>query len=58
LVSKLAKIYATAPRTTPKAYEDASAGLKKNEELSFSPGEIDKFLPQALREPKDGGTDK
>jgi hypothetical protein len=52
LVGKLAKIYATAPRTTPEAYEDASAGLKKNAELSFSAGEIDKFLPQELREPK------
>lgn len=45
---KLGNIYATAPRTTAKAYGIASAGIKQREELTFSDEEIDKFLPAAL----------
>jgi|SRR5699024_157635 len=41
--------YATAPRTSHHAYKKASTGLKKNEELTFTSGEIDLFLPEELR---------
>ncbi len=41
--------YADAPRTTSKGYMRASKALKDNEELTFSPQEIDLFLPEALR---------
>lgn len=43
------KAYADAPRTTSKAFSRASDGLKHNEELTFNSGEIDLFLPEALR---------
>lgn len=49
LQARLASIYATAPRTTSKAYGIASKGLKNHEEMTFSDEEIDKFLPVALR---------
>jgi hypothetical protein len=41
--------YADAPRTTNKAFSQASDGLKNKEELTFTSGEIDLFLPEALR---------
>ncbi|GIK34515.1 MAG: hypothetical protein BroJett010_10740 [Gammaproteobacteria bacterium] len=47
--SRLAAIYATAPRTNSKAYGVASDGLKAQEEMTFSDEEIDKFLPATLR---------
>lgn len=49
LQSRLATIYATAPRTNSKAYGIASDGLKAQEEMTFSDEEIDKFLPATLR---------
>lgn len=49
LQSELAEIYSTAPRTDDKAYKAAQAGLKNNEEFTFSDEEIDVFLPIALR---------
>lgn len=49
LQSELAEIYSTAPRTDNKAYTAAQAGLKNNEEFTFSDDEIDVFLPIALR---------
>jgi hypothetical protein len=49
LQSRLATIYATAPRTNSKAYGIASDRLKKQEEMTFSDDEIDKFLPATLR---------
>lgn len=49
LQSRLATIYATAPRTNSKAYGIASDGLKAKEEMTFSDDEIDKFLPTTLR---------
>lgn len=49
LQSKLFGIYASAPRTTSKAYGIASNGLKNLEEMTFTDVEIDKFLPTALR---------
>lgn len=52
LQERLAAIYAKAPRTLPKAYKNASIGLKKMEELTFSDKEIDVFLPSPLRRAK------
>lgn len=48
LQARLAAIYASAPRTLPKAYEVAGIGLKEKEELTFSDEEIDAFLPRSL----------
>lgn len=45
--------YADAPRTSSKAFARAQGGLKHNEEMTFTPREIDLFLPEALR--LDGG---
>ena len=42
-------IYSTAPRTSERAFRRAQQGLKNNEEMTFSPCEIDLFLPKALR---------
>lgn len=53
LQSRLATVYASAPRTSPDAYADASHGLKNQEELTFSDKEIDTFLPAVLRRAKD-----
>ncbi|GLQ99060.1 hypothetical protein GCM10007863_34800 [Dyella mobilis] len=49
LQARLVAIYGSAPRTNPKAYADASRGLKEQEELTFSDAEIDAFLPPSLR---------
>jgi hypothetical protein len=49
LQSRLATIYATAPRTNSKAYAIASNGLTVEQEMTFSDEEIDKFLPVTLR---------
>ena len=49
LQDALAAIYKSAPGTTPKAYGKAQEGLKKLEDYTFNPGEIDKFLPPALK---------
>lgn len=56
LQERLVSIYATAPRTTAKAYGVASDGLKRREELTFSDEEIDQFLPAKIR--RDGGKGK
>lgn len=45
--------YSDAPRTSQKAFLRAQRGLKDNEEMTFTPREIDLFLPEALR--LDGG---
>lgn len=42
-------VYATAPRTSKKAFDKATGGLKKREELTFTSDEIDPFLPEKLR---------
>ena len=42
-------IYSTAPRTSSGAFKRARKGLKQNEEMTFTPREIDLFLPEALR---------
>lgn len=49
LQGELAAIYKSAPGTTPKAYAKAQKGLQKFEDYTFSNGEIDKFLPPALK---------
>ena len=49
LQSQLAGIYKSAPGTTPKAYLTAQDSLQKLEDYTFNPGEIDKFLPPALK---------
>jgi hypothetical protein len=49
LQKRLETIYSAAPRTLDAAYARAGIALKENEELTFVEGEIDKFLPAALR---------
>lgn len=49
LQARLVTIYESAPRTSSKAYADASKGLKEHEELTFTDAEIDAFLPPNLR---------
>ena len=51
LQNALAAIYKSAPGATPKAYRRAQEGLQKLEDYTFNPGEIDKFLPLALKRP-------
>lgn len=43
------EIYSDAPRTSSTAYQAAQAGLKDNEELTFTSQEIDHLLPESLR---------
>jgi hypothetical protein len=45
----LAAIYKSAPGTSPKAYGKAQKALQALEDYTFNPGEIDKFLPPALK---------
>jgi hypothetical protein len=45
-----AAAHASAPRTNSTAYQKAQKALKVKEDLSFSDGEIDKFLPPALQQ--------
>lgn len=49
LQADLAAIYKSAPGTTPKSYLSAQEALQKLEDYTFNPGEIDKFLPPALK---------
>jgi hypothetical protein len=49
LQNALAGIYKSAPGTTSKAYGKAQKGLQELEDYTFNPGEIDKFLPPALK---------
>lgn len=41
--------YDDAPRTSTKAFAQASDSLQHNEEMTFTSREIDLFLPEALR---------
>lgn len=50
----LAAIYKSAPGTSPKAYGIAQKALQAREDYTFNPGEIDKFLPPALKRDKQG----
>lgn len=49
LQAELSAIYKSAPGTTPKAYAKAQEGLQRFEDYTFNSGEIDKFLPPALK---------
>lgn len=49
LKDALSAIYKSAPGTTAKAYGKAQEGLQKLEDYTFNPGEVDKFLPPALK---------
>jgi hypothetical protein len=49
LQEQLAAIYKSAPHTTPKAYSAAQKALQKFEDYTFNDGEIDRFLPPALK---------
>ncbi len=49
LQEALSAIYIAAPQTDSKAYMAAQQALKYNEEFTFSPKEIDCFLPLSLR---------
>jgi hypothetical protein len=55
LQGRLEAIYKSAPHTTPKAYALAQAALQKNEDYTFNDGEIDTFLPVAMRKGEDSG---
>lgn len=54
LQSSLAAIYKSAPGTSPKAYGKAQDALQSLEDFTFNPGEIDKFLPPALKRDSSG----
>ncbi len=49
LNEQLVNTYRGAPKTINKAYQIASKALQENEEFTFSDAEIDKFLPESLR---------
>ena len=49
LADEIQSIYATAPRTTATAYKKARKALNVDEEMTFSPTEVDSFLPDSLR---------
>ena len=51
LQARLAAIYKGAPQTDAKAYAKAQEALKRDEDYTFSDGEIDRFLPTSLRKP-------
>lgn len=56
LQNALAAIYKSAPGTSPKAYGKAQTALQALEDYTFNPGEIDKFLPPALKRDSGIGT--
>jgi len=49
LLAELSAVYKGAPGTDLKSYKRAQTALQKLEDYTFQPGEIDKFLPPALR---------
>ncbi|MFB6453818.1 SLATT domain-containing protein [Chitinophaga sp. Hz27] len=49
LQGRLSKTYKGSPRTFGKAYSMAQNALQKNDELTFSDDELDRFLPAPLR---------
>jgi hypothetical protein len=50
LAKQLHEAYKSAPSTSvPGAYKEAQTGLQKMEEMTFTDGEIDAFLPKELR---------
>ena len=49
LLNELHSVYSGAPTTTYQAYKKAQEALKKLEDMTFSDGEIDAFLPKELK---------
>ena len=49
LNEELAVIYQSAPSTSNKGYQRAQVALQVNQDLTFTDGEIDRFLPPELR---------
>jgi hypothetical protein len=49
LLDELNKIFADSPATDSRAYSEARAALKIDEEMTFTAKEIDNFLPEKLR---------
>lgn len=49
LLIELRNAYASAPSTNPNAYQKAQHALKSAEDMTFSDGEIDAFLPKELK---------
>lgn len=49
LSAQAQKVYLSAPDTSGKAYVLAQKALKKQEDLTFSDDELDRFLPSNLR---------
>jgi hypothetical protein len=57
LQQELTSIYKGSPRSFEKAYKKASEALNKGKEMTFSPEEIDLYLPEAIRAcPKNSAT--
>lgn len=51
LRDRLDQVYADAPNTSSKAYKRAQKALGSEEEMTFSKGEVDRFLPPEIRDP-------
>ena len=49
LQAELESVYSNAPSTFASAYKKAQGALQINEDFTFNDGEIDKFLPNALK---------
>ncbi|WP_197016896.1 SLATT domain-containing protein [Methanobrevibacter arboriphilus] len=49
LQQETADVYSTSPKTNSKSYKEAQKALKSEEEQFFSSGELDKMLPEHLR---------
>jgi hypothetical protein len=52
LVKQLHAVYSGAPSTTYKAYKKAQEALQRLEDMTFTDGEIDAFLPKELKRVK------
>lgn len=50
LTKRLGEVYADAPSTTAKDYWRAQQSLYPGEEMTFSKGEVERFLPPEVRE--------
>lgn len=49
LQNRTAEIYSNSPRTDSRSYAETQKALKKEEEQTFSEGEIDVMLPNSIR---------
>lgn len=58
LQTQLHKIYRIAPHTDSRAYGQAQDALKNKEDLTFSDGEIDAFLPAPLKRLRNASDDR